>query len=165
MTENYSETLPKTVRLKACYLHAKRCVAYPQAEKIGLIAMMRSNSLLRFTEQTSGLNLEWSSCQVICYEPGDYAGPHNDHHPADDNLREGYVDVHIMFSTAAVDHQWIVWESNGHLMNIRNINLEGGIAVYQLPFWHYTTPLVPKPSREKDARRWLLLTSYNILRD
>src|SRR5271165_2807025 len=36
MTVNYSESLPKTLRMKTCPLHSKRCVAYPKAEEINL---------------------------------------------------------------------------------------------------------------------------------
>jgi len=29
-----------------------------------------------------------------------------------------------------------------------------------LPFWHYTTPLVAKRGRAKDAARWVLLGTF-----
>jgi hypothetical protein len=163
MTVNYGETLPKTVRMKSCHLHDKRCRAYPVAEKINLLPLLRSQSLHRFAETVTGLSLTPDAYQVICYEQGDYAGPHNDHHPENEDLRDGFVDLHIMFSNDAVDHHWIVYERNGHLNQILDINLEGGIAVYRLPFWHYTTPLAAKPGREKEARRWLLLVSFYIV--
>jgi len=35
------------------------------------------------------------------------------------------------------------------------------VAVYRLPFWHYTTPLLAKRGREAEARRWLLLGSFD----
>jgi hypothetical protein len=38
------------------------------------------------------------------------------------------------------------------------------IAVYQLPFWHYTTPMLARPGVD-DARRWLLLASYMVDRN
>ena len=39
------------------------------------------------------------------------------------------------------------------------VSTVGGITVYRLPFWHYTTPLlVDRPS----ARRWLLLATFGI---
>ena len=37
-----------------------------------------------------------------------------------------------------------------------------GIAVYRLPFWHYTTPLIARRGREHEARRWLLLGSFDF---
>ena len=162
MTENYGETLPKTVSLKTCFLFSRRFQAYATAEKLGLIAMLRSESLQRLAESVTGLRLERPSPQVICYDAGDYSGPHNDHHPENEQVKDGYVDLHIMFGNEAVAHQWLVYEQNRHFRAIQDINLQGGLAVYRLPFWHYTTPLAAKAGREKEARRWLLLVSFEI---
>ena len=162
MTENYGEMLPKTVSLRTCYLFSRRFHAYATAEKIGLIAMLRSPSLQRLAESITGLRLQHPSLQVICYKAGDYSGPHNDHHPENEQVKDGYVDLHIMFGNDAVAHQWLVYEQGHHFREIHNVNLQGGLAVYRLPFWHYTTPLAPKPGREKEARRWLLLVSFEI---
>src|SRR5438874_1562995 len=101
MTVNYSELLPKTLRMKTCHLHSKRCAAYPRAQAINLIAMLRWARLRRIPELSTGLKLENNACHVICYEHGDYTGPLNDHHPEDDNNRHGFVDVHIMLSSSA----------------------------------------------------------------
>lgn len=164
MKRNYTETLPKTVSVKTCYLSSRRFRAYGVAEKIGLIEMLHSASVQRFAEAVTGLKLTRPTAQVICYEHGDYSGPHNDHHPENETSRHGFVDLHIMFGNDAVEHQWIVYEQDGHFRNIRNVNLQGGVAVYRLPFWHYTTPLAGKRGREKQARRWLLLVTYDIAR-
>ena len=43
--------------------------------------------------------------QVICYGPGDYSGPHNDHHPESAAARNGFVDLHIMFSNDPYVHE------------------------------------------------------------
>src|SRR3546814_6614131 len=53
--------------------------------------------------------------QALCYGPGDYAGPHNDHHPEEPTARGGYVDCHISLASSAVDHQWLVYAERGHL--------------------------------------------------
>lgn len=164
MKENYGEMLPKTVCLKTCFLFSRRFEAFAPADDIGLVTMLRSESLHRFAESATGLRLERPAPQVICYSTGDYSGPHNDHHPENERVKDGYVDLHIMFGNDAVAHQWLVYEQNRHFQAIRDINLQGGIAVYRLPFWHYTTPLAAKPGREKAARRWLLLVSFEILR-
>ncbi len=164
MTENYGEMLPKTVCVKTCFLFSPRFQAYGPAHEIGLITMLRSESLQRFAESATGLQLERPSPQVICYGTGDYSGPHNDHHPENERVKDGYVDLHIMLGNDAVAHQWLVYEQNRHFQAIRDVNLQGGVAVYRLPFWHYTTPLAAKPGREKDARRWLLLVSFEIVR-
>jgi hypothetical protein len=50
------------------------------------------------------------------------------------------------------------------LNEVAEIGRGMSIAVYQLPFWHYTTPMLARPGFE-DARRWLLLASYFIDRD
>ncbi|HYP28496.1 MAG TPA: hypothetical protein VE262_17415 [Blastocatellia bacterium] len=166
MKENYEEALPKTVRAKTAYLRRRSARSFRAAEKIGLLDMMRSESFVRFVESVSGLGLDHSGWgyQVLCYEHGDYAGPHNDHHPENEDYRDGFVDFHIMFTNEAVDHHWLVYQNNWHLSEIANINLQGAVSVYKLPFWHYTTPLVAKAGREHEARRWLLLGTFRIKR-
>lgn len=166
MKENYEESLTKTVRAKTAYLKKRTARSYRAAEKIGLLGMMRSESFIGFVESVSGLALDHSSWayQVLCYEHGDYAGPHNDHHPENEDYRDGFVDFHIMFSNEAVDHQWIVYQNNWHFSEIASINLQGAVSVYKLPFWHYTTPLAAKPGREHEARRWLLLGTFRLKR-
>ena len=166
MKENYDEALPKTVHAKTAYLKRRNARSFQAAEKIGLLDMMGSESFIRFVESVSGLALDHSgwAYQVLCYEQGDYAGPHNDHHPENEDYRDGFVDFHIMFSNEAVDHHWLVYQNNWHLSEIASINLQGAVSVYKLPFWHYTTPLVAKPGREHEARRWLLLGTFRIRR-
>ena len=164
MKENYGEMLPKTVSVKTAFLFSRRFRAFAKAEEIGLVSLLRSESLHRFAESVTGLRLQRAAPQVICYETGDYSGPHNDHHPENDNVKDGFVDLHIMFGNDAVAHQWLVYEQDRHFRNIRDVNLQGGVSVYRLPFWHYTTPLAAKPGREKEARRWLLLVSFEIVR-
>ena len=162
MKKNYSEKLPKTVSVKTCHLRSRRALGYAEAEKMGLLAMLHSETLHRFAEAGTGLKLECPGAQAICYEHGDYSGPHNDHHPQDAEVRDGFVDLHIMFANDAVAHHWLVYEEKGHLRNIVNINLQGAVSLYRLPFWHYTTPLAAKPGREREARRWLVMVSFNI---
>ncbi|HKG23025.1 MAG TPA: hypothetical protein VKC34_14095 [Blastocatellia bacterium] len=166
MKENYGEVLTKTVRAKTAYLKKRSARSFRAAEEIGLLDMMGSESFIRFVESVSGLALDHSDWhyQVLCYEQGDYAGPHNDHHPENDDYREGFVDFHIMFSNEAVAHHWLVYQSKWHFSEIANINLQGAVSVYKLPFWHYTTPLAAKPGREREARRWLLLGTFRLLR-
>ncbi len=162
MTRNYSEKLPKTMSMKTCILFNRRFRAYEPAESIGLVSMLRSDSLRELAEASTGLRLDRPAPQVILYETGDYVGPHNDHHPQNDRVKNGFVDLHIMFSNDAVAHQWLVYEQERHLKNIRDINLKVGVAVYRLPFWHYSTPLAARRGREMGARRWLLIASFEI---
>ncbi|MFN7134604.1 MAG: hypothetical protein ACK4N5_21170, partial [Myxococcales bacterium] len=98
--------------------------------------------------------------QALCYGPGDYVGPHNDHHPEDEEARGGYVDVHVSLPTDAVAHQWLVYARSGHFTEIVPVHEVGGVNAYRLPFWHYTTPLAAKRGREADARRWVLLGTF-----
>ena len=165
MEYNYTETLTKTMHLKTAFFGRRTARSYVAAQKIGLLKMMRSESLVRFAEVVSGLKLDPDyRVQVTCYGHGDYAGPHNDHHPEADYLKDGFLDFHLMFSNRAVQHQYLVYEHRGHFSKIVDINIQGGISVYRLPFWHYTTPLAAKPGRELEARRWLLLATFPILR-
>ncbi len=156
MTRDYSETLGKAMRQKTIYFASARTEAYRQAQRIGLIAMLRSASLAAFAEAATGFRLErGNGVQATLYEHGDYVGPHNDHHPEEAHLRDGYVDVHLSFVNASVGSQLLICESaDGHL----NVPF----AVYRLPFWHQATPLQGKRQRERDARRWLLMASYCV---
>ena len=166
MEENYSEMLPKTIRIKTAFFRRRTARSYRAAEKIGLLRMMRSESFSLFAETLTGLKLDRElGVQVTCYEPGHYAGPHNDHHPEDESYKDGFIDFHVMFRNDAVAHQYLVYEEKGHFSKIVSINVQGGVSVYRLPFWHYTTPLAAKPGREKEARRWLLLGTFRIVSD
>jgi hypothetical protein len=40
------------------------------------------------------------------------------------------------------------------------VNTVGGVTVYRLPFWHYTTPLMARPGQDAAARRWVLLGTF-----
>jgi hypothetical protein len=164
MKKNYSDSLRKTVRVKTATLNSRKSQALDAARAIGLAQMMRSESFRQFAEAIVGMPVEqgtWGR-QVICYEQGDYSGPHNDHHPESPGSRNGFVDLHIMFSNEAVRSQQLVYEERGFLSATHDVSGRSGIAVYRLPFWHYTTPLVGRVGREAEARRWLLLGSFDF---
>ena len=110
MTENYGELLPKTARVSTATFERRREPAGKAAEQIGLAAMLRSASFRGFAEALAGRPLarRWGM-QVLCYGPGDYAGPHNDHHP-EDPRRARAMSTSISPSTRpAVAHQWLVY--------------------------------------------------------
>lgn len=161
MKHAYKEKLPKTVMVSTAMLDDAKSPARGRAEEIGLIAMLSSKSFHAFAEALSGypLRRQWG-LQTLCYRPHDYSGPHNDHHPDEPLGCDGYTDLHLTFSTSGVEHQWLVYERDGHLQDIRSVATMGGVTCYRLPFWHYTTPLVAKQSHEGDARRWVLLGTF-----
>jgi len=164
MTENYTESLRKTVRVRTATFNSRASHALRAADAIGLGPMLKSESFRRFAEAVVGEPMRrdhWGR-QVICYEPGDYSGPHNDHHPEHAWVKNGFVDVHIMFSNDAVASQLLVYEEHGFLSKSHEVAGRSGIAVYRLPFWHYTTPLIARRGREAEARRWLLLGSFDF---
>jgi hypothetical protein len=164
MKENYQEVLSKTMHIKTAFFRRCHARSYRAAERIGLLGMLRSSTFTDFAEAVTGFKLDRDlSIQVSCYEHGDYVGPHNDHHPENVDMKDGYVDFHVMFTSKAVAHQYLVYEDRGHLSKIVDVNVQGGVSVYKLPFWHYTTPLVGKLDQERDARRWLLLGTFRIL--
>jgi len=164
MSENYSEQLPKTLHMKTAYLDSTRARSYKIATEIGLIDMLSSKSFLEFAQSLTGLRLDSDlGYQVICYENGHYVGPHNDHHPEDESTKKGFVDLHITLANDSVDHQWIVYEESGHFSKIVDTTRTGTVTAYRLPFWHYVTPLAAKSGRERRARRWLLLGTFNFL--
>lgn len=164
MTENYEEVLNKTMHIKTSFFGSRSSRSYQAAEKIGLLPMMRSSTFVAFAEAVTGFKLHSDlNIQVSCYEHGDYVGPHNDHHPENAAFKDGFVDFHVMFTNKSVAHQYLVYENKGHFSEIVDINVQGGVSIYRLPFWHYTTPLEGKTGLERDARRWLLLGTFAIL--
>ena len=165
MRKNYTEQLPKTMRFKTAYLESARSGAYRAAEYLGVVDLLCSEELRLLAERTSRTSLVPDpACQVICYESGDFSGPHNDHHPEESHLRDGYIDVHIMLSEPRVASQLLIYEKRRGLLNaVEEVGQGFGVAVYRLPFWHYTTPLIAH-GVARNARRWLLLASFEIRR-
>lgn len=159
--KNYSEALPKTIKLLSAELNNERSRSYEISGNIGLNDMLQSGSFKRFGEAITGRRTEpGPGMQVICYGAGDYSGPHNDHHPEEAHLRKGYMDVHLMFSNKYVQHQWLMYERNGFFNQQYDISQKAAVAVYQLPFWHATTPVIPVKGGEGKCRRWLILGSF-----
>ncbi len=161
MTRDYGEQLPKTARLRTAYLERRRERAYRRAEAIGLVAMLRSESFAAFAAALAGraLRRRWG-IQLLCYGPGDYAGPHNDHHPEEPAARRGYLDLHVSLSGRGVAQQWLVYAVQGHFSRIADVATAGGVTAYRLPLWHYTTPLVARAGAAAAARRWVLLGTF-----
>ena len=163
MRSNYTERLSKTLRNRSFSLNDERSKTFAAASRIGLPQMMGSSSLRRFAEAVSGYQLEAEpGLQVICYRPGDYVGPHNDHHPEEPHLRHGYVDLQITLCNSGVGRQYLLYENNGYFNAVVNVAVDSGVSVSLLPFWHQVTPMEAKRGREQMARRWLLLVSFVI---
>ncbi len=164
-TRNHQERLPKTVRVKTAYLARRGARAYDAAERIGLIGMMESSTYRQFAETLAGCALDRRfGRQLLCYGAGDYAGPHTDHYPEEPRARGGYLDLHLTFSHRDVAQQWLVYAEHGHFRHVVDVNTEGGITAYQLPFWHYTTPLVARRGHATNARRWVVLGTFRFAR-
>ena len=159
MRHDYGELLPKTSRARTIYFESRRERGVKAAERIGLVRMMRSASFRAFTEALAGRRLAtgWG-LQVLRYGAGDYAGPHNDHHPENEDARAGYIDLHLSLCSPGVAHQWLVYSRAGHFSEIVSVAQPATVTAYRLPFWHYTTPLVGK--RGQDAARWVLLGTF-----
>ncbi len=157
MREDYGELLPKTSRARTIYFESRREPGVKAAERIGLVRMMRSDSFHAFAEALAGRRFAagWG-LQVLRYGPGDYAGPHNDHHPENKRAQHGYVDLHLSFCTPSVEHQWLVYSRAGHFSEIVPVSGPCTVTAYRLPFWHYTTPLVGR----ENAARWVLLGTF-----
>ena len=165
MKKNYSEKLAKSMKMKSAELNSRNSIAYRIAYDLGLVDMLCSASYKSMGQALLGAKFGCSmGKQVICYQHGDYVSPHNDHHPENENLKNGYFDIQLMLSNQSVKHQWLVYEQNGFLNSMKDITSPSGIAVYRLPFWHYTTPLIARPTKINEARRWLLLHSFEFAR-
>ncbi len=162
-TRSFQERLPKAARLSSAYLGRRGGRAWARADAVGLIAMLGSESLRRFGELLTGRRLSPRiGRQILCYRASDYIGPHHDHHPDIPGARDGYLDIHLSFVTPSVRRQLLVYARDGHLTETVDVARQGLITAYRLPFWHYTTPLEPRRRREADARRWVLLASYQF---
>src|ERR1051325_2768543 len=164
MKENYSDRLRKTVRVRTATFNSPKSRVLDAANAIGFGPMLASQTFLRCAEVVVGqpMRSDWWGRQVICYEPGDYSGPHNDHHPEHDEIKNGFVDVHIMFSNDAVASQLLVYEEKGFLSRSHEVAGPSGIAVSPPPFGPYAPPLLARKGREGEARRWLLLGSFHF---
>ncbi|MBX3498793.1 MAG: hypothetical protein KF889_05060 [Alphaproteobacteria bacterium] len=161
MREDYAEMLPKATRASTVYFDRDDEPGVRVARRIGLDALLRSGSFRAFAQALAGRALATKfGRQVLCYGPGDYAGPHNDHHPGNARARSGYIDLHLSLSSPAVAHQWLVHARSGHLSEIVPVHGAATLTAYRLPFWHYTTPLVAKPGQGAKARRWVLLGTF-----
>lgn len=159
---SYNERLAKTLRNSTALLNG-RSAAARAAREANLLSLMRSASTRILAERLSGQRLgRIAGCQVIRYAPGDYVGPHHDAHPDASNLRRGYVDLHLSLATQGVMHQWLVYEKDGHLTEAVDMSPASAVTVSYLPFWHYVTPLVPRPGCASSAFRWLLLVSFEL---
>jgi hypothetical protein len=157
MRRDYGELLPKTARSRTIFFDSRREPGVKAAERIGLATMMRSPSFRAFAEALAGRKLKpgWGT-QVLRYGPGDYAGPHNDHHPENKAAKRGYIDLHLSLCAPGVEHQWLVHARAGHFSEIVSVAGAATLTAYRLPFWHYTTPLVGTPK----AARWVLLGTF-----
>lgn len=156
-TRNYQERLPKTVRVATANIDAARAKATRIADEIGLTAMMRSQSYLEFAAKLAGRALDPAfGRQVLRYAPGDYAGPHTDHHPEEPRAKGGYFDLHLTFAGGGAKRQLLVYAKDGHLTETVDIAVAGGVTAYRLPFWHYTTPL----EGGNRATRWVVLGTF-----
>lgn len=161
---NYGEELPKVMQNQTVMLDRRRTKAVRAARGTGVVDLLRSTSTRRLAEHISGHRLGSEvGCQVIRYGPGGYVGPHHDGHPEFEELRDGYVDLHISLPSPAVRSQLLVVEDRGHLCRVIDVGAAPGITVSVLPTWHQVTPLVPKRGHDR-ACRWLLLVSFEIER-
>lgn len=153
-TRNYQERLPKTVRVRTGDLDG-RARAAQVARDIGLDAMLRSASYRAFAEALAGRALDPEfGRQALRYGPGDYSGPHTDHHPEDPRAAAGYFDLHMGFVGTERSRQLLVYAREGHLSEAVDVARPGMVSAYRLPFWHYTTPF------EGMAARWVILGTF-----
>ena len=160
-TRNYEERLRKTARVMTAYLERRRSRAWAASERIGLIAMTGGASYRQFVETIAGRRTEAEfGRQVLCYRPGDYAGPHTDHHHEDARAAGGYVDMHVSFVGAGVARQSLVYARAGHFTEEVDVARPGCVTVYRLPFWHYTTPLQARATAVATARRYVVLGTF-----
>ena len=156
LTENYAEQLPKTVRCRTVTL-ASRSKGTRAVAQSGALELIRSDLFRELAQTLSGRRVRrgWGA-QLLAYGPGDYAGPHHDHHPEEPQARDGYTDVHLTLCTRGVKAQTLVYAPYAHFDQQASVAKSGTLTAYRLPFWHYTTPL----QGGAGARRWVLLGTF-----
>jgi len=149
------ELLPRVCRMLSSPMTPE---ALERAKDCGLYGLMKSESYHAFAAVLAGRAIRGPDhMQVLAYRPGDYAGPHTDHHPQEASVRHGSLDLHLTFCTRGVTQQLLVYQRGHHLTEVANLAVSGTVTAYRLPFWHYTTPLQAKfPT----ARRWLVLGTF-----
>ena len=142
MREDYGERLPKTSRARTIYFESRREPGSGR-RTLGLMRMLRSPSFRAFAEALAGRKLAFGwGMQVLRYGPGDYAGPHNDHHPENEGCTGGLCRPAYQPSAHQEStHQWLVYSRAGHFSEIVSVAKPATVTAYRLPFWHYTTPL------------------------
>ena len=152
------DTLPKVARMLSTPHDAQvGDDTWKRAEGCGLIAMLGSPSYVRFVAALCGHPVDGpAGMQAFCFRPGDYAGPHTDHHPDDPGTRDGYTDVHLTFCSEGVEQQYLVYANGRHFSKMVDLSRSGTVTAYRLPIWHYTTPM----QGAEGARRWLVLGTF-----
>jgi hypothetical protein len=166
-TRDAVERLIKTVRVRTATFENPRAAATRAAARLGLLALLGSPALRRLAERLSGRALDPANgAQVLRYGPGDYSGPHTDHTPENARAAGGYLDVHLSLAGPGAG-QTLVWDGgDGHMSRAVPVGTCGGLAIYRLPFWHYTTPLVRGPGGRPAAGagtkpfRWVALATF-----
>src|SRR5262249_51266176 len=148
MRHDYSELLPKTSRARTVYFESRREGGVKAAERIGLVRLLRSESFRGFAQALAGRPLasDWG-LQVLRYGPGDYAGPHTDHHPENRAARGAYIALLVSLCSPSGAPRWLVYTRAGLFSETVSAARPAAITAYRLPFWHYTTPLVAKRGR------------------
>jgi hypothetical protein len=161
MRRNYDDWLPKSVRCRTAYLENRRGAAWRRAKELGLIDLLSSESMIAFGEAVLERKLDpKGGQQILRYGAGDYAGPHTDHTPEISRAAKGYLDFHVSLVGPGVAHQYLVYAKSGHFTEMVSVAESGCLTLYRLPFWHYTTPLQPRPRHERSAARWVLLGTF-----
>ncbi|MBK7864505.1 MAG: hypothetical protein IPJ65_39075 [Archangiaceae bacterium] len=84
--------------------------------------------------------------QVLAYGPGDYAGPHHDHHPEEPLARDGYTDVHVSLCNGAPCEQLLVYAPYAHFSEQQSVAVNG--LVCRVP------PAVLAPHHSAAGARW-----------
>lgn len=159
MRHNYSEELPKTVSVRSAPLLGRPTRAMKAARSLGLYDMLRSPGVRAIVEEALGRRVgKRCGAQVFRYGPFDYQGPHNDFQPEDPTIADGYVDLQISLPSRGIASQALIFEKNGLLREVVDVAKEPLVLVYELPFWHQVTPLVP--ARRCSPNRWLLIGSF-----
>ena len=137
---------------------------YSKCKEIGILELVMSKSLRQFVAGISGERFRYGNgmpkCQLICYQDGDYIGLHSDWNESIEKIGTFLV-CHINLPDENTDQQLLIYENGGQLNGLLELT-KPMIVIMRQPFWHMTTPLKVRSGTAKEAKRWSIVTSFQI---
>jgi hypothetical protein len=135
------------------------------ADKLGITKFMNSESLRKFASKVSGYKLERGDegayGQLSCYHQDDYVGLHSDWYGTAKSTHH-FVDIQVHLPNRHAESHAFIYQRGQWLDGYAEVGAQPCLSVCKFPFWHMTGPLRSRPRHAGKARRWLVMTAYEI---